>query len=494
MSYQALHDRFKRVGDLNHALAMLSWDEAAMMPVGGGRARAEALASLTGVVHDLVAAPATGELVESAAADSLDPWQAANVEQIRREWLRARAIPTDLTMALSMATSECEQAWRPARGENDWQAVAGKLETVVALTQEKAEALAHALAMSPYDALLDDYEPSLKRTDIDPIFDELRGALPPLVDGVIDSQPQPLTTRGPFPVSRQAELGRALMAALGFDFDRGRLDVSHHPFCGGDPDDVRITTRYNEDDFLESMFAVMHETGHALYQQGLPAAWRGQPVGGAGGMALHESQSLTMERQVCRGEAFLTFAAPIVQRALLGAETSAPEWQADNLMKLAAKVARGYIRVEADELTYPLHVILRYELETALLDGSLAVADLPDAWHERMSRYLGLSTAGDFANGVMQDVHWFAGLIGYFPTYTLGAVIAAQLYRAAQQRIAGLEDAIRAGDLGVLLGWLRTHVHRRGRLVPSMQLVREATGTELGTKAFLDHLKTRYGT
>ena len=492
MSYQALHDRFKRIGDLNHALAMLAWDEAAMMPVGGGKARAESLATLTGMVHDLTGAPATGELVEAAAADSLDPWQAANVEQVRREWRRARAVPTELEMALSIATSECEQAWRPARGANDWQAVVRKLETVIALTREKASALAEALAMSPYDALLDDYEPGLKRADIDPVFATLLDALPPLIERAIDAQPQPVAPTGPFPVGRQAELGRALMAALGFDFERGRLDVSHHPFCGGDPDDARITTRYNEDDFLESMFAVLHETGHALYQQGLPAAWRGQPVGDAGGMALHESQSLTMEMQVCRGEPFLTFAAPVVQRALLGAETTAAEWQADNLIKLATKVERGFIRVEADELTYPLHVILRYELETALLDGGLAVADLPDAWHERMSRYLGLSTAGDFANGVMQDVHWFAGLIGYFPTYTLGAVIAAQLYRTARQRIAGLDDAIRAGDLGVLLGWLRDNVHARGREVPSMQLVREATGAELGVEAFLDHLRTRY--
>ena len=252
--------------------------------------------------------------------------------------------------------------------------------------------------------------------------------------------------------------------------------MSHHPFCGGEPDDTRITTRYNEGDFLESLFAVLHETGHALYQQGLPKAWRGQPVGDAGGMALHESQSLTMEMQVSRSAAFLEFAAPIVQRSLLGAPTRAAQWQPENLVALATRVRRGFIRVDADELTYPQHVILRYELETALLDGRLEVADLPDAWDEKMSAGLGLSTAGDFANGCMQDVHWFAGLIGYFPTYTLGAVIAAQLYRAAREQVAGLEDAIRAGDFPVLVDWLRDRVHRRGRLLPSMALVAEATG------------------
>ncbi len=492
MSYQALHQRFKRIGDLGHAQAMLSWDEAAMMPRGGGEARAETLATLAGMVHELVAGAETGDLAESAAADDLDRWQAANVELIRRRWRKARAVPGDLVMALSRATSACEQAWRPARGNNDWNAVAAKLESVVALTREQAAALAEALGREPYDALLDDYEPDLARADIDPLFAQLRDMLPSLIDRALDSQPQPLLPQGPFPRDRQEALGRALMAAVGFDFERGRLDASHHPFCGGEPDDTRITTRYNEDDFLESLFAVLHETGHAIYQQGLPKAWRGQPVGDAGGMALHESQSLLLEMQVCRGPAFLEFAAPIVQRTLLGAETRAAEWQPDNLARMATRVERGLIRVDADELTYPLHVVLRYELETALLDGDLAVVDIPDAWNEKMSAYLGLSTAGDFANGCMQDVHWFAGLIGYFPAYTLGAVIAAQLHRAARQRIVGLDDAIRAGDFAVLVNWLRDNIHGRGRLAPSMALVAEATGEALSAAAFLDHLRSRY--
>ncbi len=493
MSYQVLHDRFKRIGDLAHAQAMLSWDEAVMMPDGGGEARGEALAALAGTIHELVSAPDLGDLIEAAKAGDLDEWQAVNVEHIGRQWHKARAVPGDLVTALSKATSTCEQAWRVARGNNDWPAVAGKLETVVGLVRQKAAVLAEALNRGRYDALLDDYEPGLTRAEIDPIFAQLRAVLPGFIDRAIDRQPPPMIPDQPFPIDRQAALGRALMEALGFDFQRGRLDVSHHPFCGGQPDDTRITTRYNEDNFLESMFAVLHETGHAMYQQGLPAAWRGQPVGDAGGMALHESQSLLMEMQVCRGGEFLEFAAPVVQHALLGAKTRAAPWQPDNLVKLATRVERGFIRVDADELTYPLHVILRYELETALLDGELAVADIPDAWNERMTAYLGLSTAGDFANGCMQDVHWFAGLIGYFPTYTLGAVIAAQLYRAARQSIGGLEDAIRGGDFHVLVEWLRANVHGRGSLAPSLQLVAEATGSKLDTVAFLDHLQSRYG-
>ena len=492
MSYDALHERYQRIGHLEHAQAMLSWDEATMMPSGGGPARAEALATLVGMIHDLAAAPEIGELAEAAANEPLDAWQAANVALIQRRWQRARAVPTDLATALSKAGSLCEQAWRPARGANDWQAVAGQLDEVIGLTRETAQALADALDCSPYDALLDDYEPGLQQADVDPVFDELRAALPALIDRAIANQPPHSAIAGPFSVPPQEQLGRALMAALGFDFERGRLDVSHHPFCGGDPGDTRITTRYNDADFMESMFAVLHETGHALYEQGLPAAWRGQPVGDSRGMALHESQSLIMEMQVCRSRAFLDFAAPTIQRCLLGETTQAAQWRPDNLTRLAAKVERGFIRVDADELTYPLHVILRYELETALLDGSLTVADLPDAWDAAMRRYLGLSTAGDFANGVMQDVHWFGGLIGYFPTYTFGAVIAAQLFQAAKARLPSLEDAIRGGDFSVLLEWLRANVHSRGSLLPTMAVVAEATGEELGTAAFLRHLNERY--
>ena len=490
--YAALHERFRRVGDLRHALAMLAWDEAAIMPAGGGPARADALATLRGMAHELTAAPEVGELVAAAGAEDLDAWQAANVACIGREWQRSSAVPKDLEVALSKACSACEQTWRGARAANDWAAVRGQLETVFDLTRERAAVLAEALDCAPYDALLDGYEPGFGRADVEPLFAELAAALPALIDNALAAQPAALPLPGPFPVEKQAALCTALMRAVGFDFAYGRLDTSHHPFCGGEPDDTRITTRYNEGDFLESMFAVLHESGHALYQQGLPKAWRGQPVGEAGGMALHESQSLTMEMQVCRSEAFLEFAAPLIQRALLGGVTEAPEWQPANLAKHARRVARGFIRVDADELTYPLHVILRYELETQLVAGSLSVADLPDAWDAAMRRHLGLSTAGDFADGVMQDVHWFAGLIGYFPCYTLGAVMAAQLQRAARERLGDLTGAIRAGEFGVLLRWQREHIHERGRLLPTKKLLRQVTGRELGAEAFLRHLRARY--
>ena len=492
MGYETLHSRAKRIGDIGHAVAMLSWDEAVIMPNGGGTARAEALATLKDAAREILAAPETGDLLDAAADDELDPWQAANVALLRRQRERALAVPADLAIALSKAASACEQAWRPARAANDWEAVEEKLGTVVQLTRQQATALGEALGCTPYDALLDEYEPGLDSARVDAIFAELKSALPPLIDRAIEQRPPMPPPAGPYPPERQAALGRALMTALGFDFECGRLDVSHHPFCGGEPDDTRITTRYDEDDFLKSMFAVLHETGHALYQQGLPAAWRGQPVGEACGMALHESQSLTMEMQLCRSRAFLVFAAPLLQRHLLGAKTSAAEWQPDNLWRCATTVQRSAIRVDADELTYPLHVIARYELETALLDGSLSVADLPTAWRDGMVRLLGVDTADDLANGVMQDTHWFGGLVGYFPCYTLGAVIAAQLFQSAKAQLGDVEDAVRAGDFRPLLEWQRGNIHQWGCLKPTFERVAEATGAELGTAAFLEHLRTRY--
>ena len=401
-------------------------------------------------------------------------------------------VPASLVGALAEATSTCEQVWREARPKNDWVAVADNLENVVSLTRQQAAGLADALGCDAYDALLDEYEPGLCQATINPIFAELAQVLPPMTDAVIEQQEKPLILRGPFPEARQQALARELMTALGFDFSRGRLDVSAHPFTGGVRDDTRITTRFDPNDLFKSIMAVIHEAGHARYQQNLPAAWAGQPVGEAGGYALHESQSLLFERQIARGDAYLEFLAPIIQRHAVGTATDAPEWQPKNLAKLVRHVERGLIRVEADELTYPLHIILRYELEKALIDGSLAVSDLPEAWDSKMRQYLGRFTHGDNTNGVLQDIHFFAGLIGYFPTYSIGAVMAAQFHQAAARDIGGLDDAIRKGEFSELLDWLRTKVHSLGRLKPSMEILVDASGASLGTTAFLEHLNSRY--
>ena len=492
LSYATLELRLRELGSLGHAQRMLGWDEAVMMPTGGGQRRGEVLATLAGIVHRQLTSNEMGELISAAAQEAgLDHWQRANVREIERSRLRAAALPSALVVEHSLQSTRCEQAWRIARSANDWRAIEQLLDEVVRLTRDVAKALGAVCGLSPYDALIDQHQPDMGQAQIDPIFAELRDFLPGLAERAIAQRPRPRPIVGPFPRRRQETLAHELMAKVGFDFAHGRLDTSHHPFCGGDPDDTRITTRYDEEDFLSSMLAVLHETGHALYEQGLPRAWRGLPVGAAAGMAVHESQSLLMEMQVCRGREFLGFAAPIIA-AHLGGANDVAAWHAENLHLASTQVTRGLIRVDADEVTYPLHVILRYELEQALIAGDLQVADLPAAWDQKMRHYLGRSTLGDDRDGCMQDVHWYAGLFGYFPTYTIGAVMAAQLFAAIRRQHPDAIDAIGRGDLAPLLSWLRDNVHGRGRLVATDRLLIDATGAPLGTRAFKAHLQARY--
>ena len=498
LSYAALERRYRELGDLGHAQAMLGWDEAVMMPVGGGARRGDVLATLAGLAHRQLTSSDTAELIAAASAEGdLDDWQHANLREMQRSHLCAAALPEALVVERSRQSTRCEQIWRVARAANDWRAIEAPLAELVRLTREAARGLGEAMDLAPYDALIDQYQPGMDQIQIEPIFAELQDFLPGFVERVIARRPRPLPIDGPIPRPRQEALARALMERVGFNFKHGRLDTSHHPFCGGDPDDTRITTRYDENDFLSSLMAVLHETGHALYEQGLPQAWRGLPVGQAAGMAVHESQSLLMEMQVCRSREFLGFAAPIVHRHLTDSLTptsvAANAWNADNLFLANTQVRRGLIRVDADEVTYPLHVILRYELERALISGDLDVADIPSAWDEKMRHYLGRSTRDDHRDGCMQDVHWYAGLFGYFPSYTLGAVIAAQLFAAVRQDAPDAIEGIARGDFAPLLTWLRRNVHARGRLVTTNQLLLDATGATLNTGAFKAHLLSRYG-
>ena len=491
MSYVELQKHYKKVSDLKHALTMLQWDDAAVMPVGGGIARADSIATLSGMVHSMVAAEPVGEWLQNAEQELLSSWERANVREMRTEWEQARSLPADLVVARSRATSRCEQAWRSARGDNNFAGVKAYLSEVLELTREQAACLAKQKGGSLYDALLDLYEPGLKQSDFLPMFGQLRELLPGFANEIIERQAEPKPLTGPFPVSNQKALAVELMDHIGFDFDRGRLDTSHHPFCGGVPDDTRITTRYSTANFLESLFAVLHETGHALYEQGLPLEWRGQPVGIAGGMAMHESQSLLMEMQVCRSAAFLKFATPLIC-SHLGSMPQESAWSEANLLAHANQVVKGLIRVEADEVTYPLHVILRYEIEIGLIEGDVTVDDLPELWNTKMVNYLGVSTTGDDKNGCMQDVHWFAGLFGYFPTYTLGAIAAAQIFNCAQTNLDDVMGDVSRGDFKKLVSWLRKNIHSSGRHLASLPLIEAVTGEPLNTTAFLSHLKQRY--
>ena len=490
--YDRLEARFARLGALYEAMAVLNWDHSSMMPVGGAEARQTQISTLEVVCHELLTDPGLDDVFPAAEAQNeLNDWQRANLAEMRRGWLHATAVPAELVEARTRASLACEMIWREARPANDYARVKPALQRVLDLTRETAQAKAAKLGKTPYDALLDEYEPGGSAAEIDRLFGALTAFLPDTIAAIIERQaarPAPLLPEGPFPIEIQRQVGLKLMGALGFDFEHGRLDVSAHPFCGGTPDDVRITTRYREDDFSRALLGVLHETGHALYERGLPGDWRRQPVGRARSMSMHESQSLLMEMQACRSREFLEFLAPILRDAFGGAGAA---WDAENLYRLNTRVERSLIRVDADEATYPAHVILRYRLEQALIAGDLTLDDLPGAWNEGMQQLIGI-TPPDDRDGVLQDIHWYSGLFGYFSTYTLGAMTAAQLFDAATAQRPGIRAGIAKGDFSPLLGWLREHVHGRGSSVPASQILTDATGRPLDVAVFEKHLATRY--
>lgn len=491
-AYQELEARFRRRGRIEDALGILYWDRSTLMPEGAAEGRADQIAELSLISREILIAPETAELLDRAEADGagLDAWQARNLELMRRDYLLATAVPTDLVEALQRAGAAAEMCWRQARRDNDFARQKPHLEKVFGLVREAASARAEAMDLSPYDAQLELFEPGLRDAAVGPVFEDLARWLPDTIDDILSRQaaaPAPDVPAGPFPVAAQKALGERLMTALGFSFENGRLDESLHPFTGGVQDDVRLTTRYGADDFAEALMGIIHETGHALYEQGLPAEWRGQPVGRSGGMALHESQSLICEMQLSRGPAFLHHLAPLL------AETfgDQPAFAADNLSRLVTRVERGLIRVDADEATYPMHIVLRYRLEKALLSGDLAIADLPGAWNDGMAELVGVRPPND-RDGCLQDIHWMDGAVGYFPTYTLGALAAAQLMAALRRDVPDLDDRVRAGDFAAFTGWLREKVHRRGLSATTGTVLAEATGAPLAADAFHAHLQARY--
>jgi Zn-dependent carboxypeptidase len=483
---------FRKAGILGETLSVLHWDMSAMMPHGGAEARSDQLALLKSLVHETLTRPDIPDLLAEAEAEAADPWQRANLKEMRRGWVHAAAVPAGLVEALAKAESACEMVWRQARPAADFAMALPSLKTLLALVREAGQAKAEALGTSVYDALLDQYEPDGRSAEIDAVFADLEAFLPDFLARALDAQagkPVPALPRGPFAADTQRAVGLDFMRTLGFDFDHGRLDVSIHPFCGGYPGDLRITTRYDEADFTSALMGVLHETGHALYESGLPGGrWRHQPVARARGMQMHESQSLLMEMQACRSREFTAWAAPRLKAAFGG---DGPEWDADNLYRLGVRVEPGFIRVDADEVTYPAHVILRYRLERALIEDALALEDLSEAWNAGYRRLLGV-TPPDDRLGCLQDIHWYGGSWGYFPTYTLGAMTAAQLFDAAGRADGDILPAIGRGDFRPLLDWLKANVHGKGSSLSTRDLLVQATGRPLDSGVFKAHLERRY--
>jgi len=492
-AYDRLRKRFERIATINECASMLNWDAATMMPQGGGAARGDQLAVLAGLAHAQITAAEVADDLAAAEAlpDSPDPWAAANLRLMRHEHTRATAMPADLIEARARANSRCEKVWREAKAAADFKLVRPWLEEVVNLVRQQAAALAEGLGMSPYDALMDGYQRGIGASDVASIFGAYENFLTenlPLAEERQAKLQKPVKPAGPFPIEAQEKLCRRIATRIGLDFDHARLDRSAHPFSGGTPTDVRITTRYDTADFSQAIMAVIHETGHALYESGLPKGYARQPVGEAAGMGIHESQSLIVEMIACRNDEYLDW----LGRALHGTfGGDAKAYQVENLGRLWRRVERGLIRVEADEMTYPAHVIMRFRLERALVAGNLVVADLPGAWNGAIKDLMGITPAND-AVGCMQDIHWYDGAFGYFPSYTLGAMAAAQLMAVATRQTQGLKTAMGLGDLSPLTNWLHTNVHAHGSVMGFNELLTAATGKPLDPADFQAHLRARY--
>lgn len=489
-AYQQLLDRVRDIGRLRMVEELLSWDQETYMPKHGAGARAEQLALLAGLAHERLVADETRALLDAASPDPDDHVACTNVRETRREYDRVAKVPTDLVKEIARTSSLSKEAWATAREQSDFSKFAPFLTKLLELKKQVAEHIGYD--DEPYDALLDEFEPGAKSADIETLFADLRERTVSLLQRVLDSPSQPdasILSRH-YPTARQEELSRKMAETLNFDFDSGRADVSVHPFCTtiGGCGDVRITTRYNERFLPSALFGTMHETGHALYEQGLPGDHIFTPAGEAVSLGIHESQSRLWENLVGRSKAFWTYHLDGVKRLF---PEALGEVSLDDFYRAINAVTPSFIRVEADELTYTLHIVLRFEIERAMFNGALAAADVPAAWNEGMKRTLGITPPND-RQGCLQDIHWSMGAFGYFPTYALGNLYGAQFFRQAQSDIPDLFERIAQNDHQPLLDWLRTHIHCHGRRYRAGELVELVTGQPLSVKPFMSYVTEKF--
>ena len=471
MSLEELRRRALEIHDLRALGELGSWDQQTYMPPGGTEARARQLALVARMSHDMFVSDEFGRLLDAAEAEATGD-DAVWVARLRRDRDRALRVPSRLVERLTQVTSRAHLAWVQARKEGDFGMFQPLLEEILDLKRQEAEALGPPDGGELYDALLEDYEPGMRVAALDPIVEEVVRISRQTLEQVRERQGDRPTVQGAFPREAQEELCRFVLRRMGFDFESGRLDVSAHPFTTSfDVRDVRLTTRYDEADFRTSLYGAMHEGGHGLYEQGLEQKWVGTPLAEAASLGVHESQSRFWENQVGRSRAFLAFLEPELKRRFPGLSGL----DGEDLWRHVNWVEPSPIRVEADEVTYNLHVALRYDLEKRLLRGDLRVSEIPEAWRAGMQEYLGIQPRSA-AEGELQDVHWSMGLVAYFPTYLLGNLYAAQLAEALASDLPDLEQRVERGDLRPLLEWLRRKVHRHGRRFDPPELIQEATG------------------
>ncbi len=494
-AYEKLTSELREIATLSSVLATISWDQEALMPAKGASLRADQIGLLSTMIHERSTSAQMGDMLRSAqryATSNGDAKMKANIREAKRDYEKARKLPSDLVAELARSASLGMDAWKDARAESNFKKFLPWLTQSVELARQKADCYGVPRGGERYDALLDDYEPDMTAREVESIFTPLREQIVPLVSHVRRSKrkPDPKKIRIALPIEQQKQFVHEIAGAIGFDLEGGRIDESTHPFCEGvGPGDTRFTCRYTRHGWAEALLTAMHEAGHGIYEQGLPKhKLFGQPLAEAISLGIHESQSRMYENFIGRSQAFWEFALPVARKVFgagsMRGVTPAHVYRAVNIVK------PWWIRVESDECTYNLHIMLRFDLERAMVAGDLNPKDLPGAWNERMKSDFGL-TVKDDRLGCLQDVHWSAGLIGYFPTYSLGNIYCAQFWEAMGKDIRGRDSKMARGDYDQILDWLRKNVHTKGRQYSAKDLCKRVTGKELSSAALVRHLKKK---
>jgi carboxypeptidase Taq len=485
--YREFLQRVKELSTIEQVSNMLGWDEQTYMPAGSYQARAQQNAFMAGLAHERLTSKEMGRLIRALKKQKLSADGEAILRETERKYRRASSIPGDLVREITSVSSLGIDAWMRARKDNNFKELEPLLGKMIGLKARVAEHVGYE--GRPYDALLDEYEPYMKSKELDALFLRLGKKLRPIVARIFEEPiPGKVIPAGKYSLDSQRGFIGELCTGMGYDLNCGRVDVSAHPFTMGTGRDVRITVKYDESDPVTSVFPAIHETGHALYEQGLQEKYYGTPLAESVSMGIHESQSRLWENFVGRGLPFWTFYYPSLQRTF----PALKKVPLKSFHRGINTVKRSYIRTESDEVTYNLHIMLRYDLELAIFEDKLKVSEIPAYWNERFEHYLGIEVPDD-ARGCLQDIHWVGGSFGYFPTYALGNIYAAQLWDAARKQVPGLEDRIAAGDLNAMLGWLRANIHRHGRRYGATELIRRATGENINEDHFIGYIKEKYG-
>ena len=488
-NYNKLISLYSKFKDLEHIKAIIEWDQQVMMPTESADDRNRALAEYNALINDVFNSSNLDNLISNAKSENLNSLQMKILKKMEDEYSLNNTMSNDFIREKSMVLLKCEHEWRAQRLNNDWHAFSKNLKKVVELSKKEANKHSALRGQTPYDYFLSLYSPGLTSNSLDEIFNEIKLWLPNLIKDIMIKQSKLgyAQDKKRNDIENKDEIIKYFMSRFGFDFKKGRLDKSTHAICAGVPEDVRVTTRLDEKDFLKSFMVAMHELGHALYEQNLPREYAGTPIGKANSMSLHESQSLLYENQICKSDAFLRYFVKTLK-----SEFSISDYSAERLIEYYKIIKPTKIRVESDEVTYTMHVILRYELEKDLINGIINVEDIPLIWDKKMKEYLNIDTKDDFKNGPMQDIHWTQGIFGYFPSYTIGSIFSTQLFEKIKKSDSRVEQAIQNGSFENIFNWLNSNIWSKGSLFTTDRIMQDATGKKINIDVYKKYLENKY--